>query len=177
MYAVRLLQHRGINSQLAICGPTAFGGTYAAACRQIAENLRINVLSAGYISNELRSALFRASRVVVYPSIHEEPFGMVPVEAMAQGTPVLVPDVGGIAGVVAAAGAEGGLLFDCWNSGSLADRLEQLLTDGECHSRLSNGALTVAEHFSIHKLGERVLAHLELPAFSSVRSPNTLPTL
>lgn len=166
MYAVRLLQQRGVPMQLAICGPTAFGGIYAKACRQIADHLRINVLSDGFISTELRSALFRVSRTVVLPSIHEEPFGMVPVEAMAQGTPVLVPDLGGIAGVVAAASAEGGLKFTCWDSGSLADRLQQLLTDDECHSRLSAGAQTVADHFSIEKLGERVLSHLELSAFS-----------
>ncbi|WP_010584779.1 glycosyltransferase family 4 protein [Schlesneria paludicola] len=175
MYAVRMLKHRGVNLQFAICGPTAFGGTYSVACRQIAEHLRLNVLSAGFVSNELRSALFRTSRAVVYPSIHEEPFGMVPVEAMAQGTPVLVPDVGGIAGVVAAAGAEGGLRFGCWDSGSLANRLEQLLNDNACHARLSRGALHVAEHFSVSKLGERVLSHLDLPAFSSERSPNSLP--
>ncbi|MCY2968014.1 MAG: glycosyltransferase family 4 protein [Planctomycetota bacterium] len=173
MYAVRLLQRRGVKLQLAICGPTAFGATYAKACRQIAEHLRIEVMSAGYVSNELRSALFRASRTVVYPSIHEEPFGMVPVEAMAQGTPVVVPDLGGIAGVVAAGGAEGGLRFDCWDSGSLADRLEQLITNDTCHGRLSRGAQTVADYFSIEKLGERVLSHLELPAFSPQTATNT----
>lgn len=100
---------------------------------------------------------------------------MVPVEAMAQGTPVIVPDVGGIAGVVSAAGTEGGLRFGCWDSGSLATRIEQLLSDEECHSRLSSGALAVAEHFSVAKLGERVLAHLDLPTYSSHHAPNVPP--
>ncbi|RPI90995.1 MAG: glycosyltransferase [Planctomycetaceae bacterium] len=166
LYAARMLKQRGIELQLAICGPTAFGGAYAQACGQIAEHLRINVLSRGYITNELRSALFRASRAVVYPSIHEEPFGMVPVEAMAQGTPVLVPDLGGVSGLVSAGGAEGGLRFGCWDSGSLACQLGRLLCDEACHARLANGAQTVAEHFSVERLGERVLTHLDLPEYS-----------
>lgn len=166
LYAMKLLQHQGLEAQLAICGPTAFGATYSRACGQIAEHLRIPVLSSGFVSNELRSALFRASRAVVYPSIHEEPFGMVPVEAMAQGTPVVVPDLGGVADVVAAGGVEGGLRFGCWDSGALAGQLGRLICDEGCYGRLSSGAQAVARHFSVERLGERVLTHLGLPAFS-----------
>ncbi len=95
IYATRILRERGQDFQLAICGPTAFGSRYAIACRQIAQVLQIPVLASDYVSNELRTALFRASTCLVYPSIHAEPFGMVPVEAMVQGTPVVVPDTGG----------------------------------------------------------------------------------
>jgi len=166
LYAARLLQHRNVPLQLAICGPTTFGSAYEKACRQIAEHLRVPVLSRGYISDELRSALFRASRTVVYPSIHEEPFGMVPVEAMAQGTPVVVPDVGGIAGVIEVNGSRGGLHFSCWDSGALAHSIESLITNSALHSELSGTALDVAEYFSVERLGERVLAHIGLPAFN-----------
>lgn len=166
LYASRLLQQRGVPLQLAICGPTGFGRTYVKACDQIAAHLRLEVLSCGYVSDVLRSALFRASRAVVYPSIHEEPFGMVPVEAMAQGTPVVVPDQGGIASVVEAGGAEGGMRFGCWDSGALAICLEELLCNEASYARLSHGARVVAGNYSIERMGERVLAHLELPAFS-----------
>src|SRR5262249_6212213 len=111
LYAARILQSRGVPLQLAICGPTAFGNQYVEACRQIAWNLRVPVLWSDYVGDDLRSALFRMSRMVVYPSIHEEPFGMVPVEAMAQGTPAVVPDSGGVAGLICAAGHQGGLRF------------------------------------------------------------------
>ena len=88
--------------QIYVCGPTAFGSTYSKVCRQIAEELRMPVEWCKFVPDELRSALFAASRCVVYPSIHREPFGMVPVEAMAQGTPAIVPDTGGVAGVIRA---------------------------------------------------------------------------
>jgi glycosyltransferase involved in cell wall biosynthesis len=163
LYAARILQARGVPLQLAICGPTAFGNQYVEACRQIAWNMRVPVLWSDYVSDELRSALFRTSRTVVYPSIHEEPFGMVPVEAMAQGTPALVPDSGGVADLIYAAGCQGGLRFRSWDSGDLAQQLERLLTDTALHARLAADAPLVADHFSVERMGERILDHLGLP--------------
>ena len=163
LYAARILQSRQAPMQLAICGPTAFGSQYVEACRQIAWNMRLPVLWSDFVSDELRSALFRTSRVVVYPSIHEEPFGMVPVEAMAQGTPALVSDTGGVADLIFAADRQGGLRFRSWDSGDLALQIERLLTDGALHERLAADAPHVAEHFSVARMGERVLDHLRLP--------------
>jgi glycosyltransferase involved in cell wall biosynthesis len=163
LYAVKLLESRGVPFQIAICGPTAFGSVYEKACAQVAGHLRVPVLSCGYVPTEVRSALFRESRVVVYPSIHEEPFGMVPVEAMAQGTPVVVPDIGGVAGVVEVGAHKAGLLFSSWDSGDLADKLEALIEEDTLRAKLAAGAPHIAEHFSVEKLGERVLDHLGLP--------------
>lgn len=167
LYAVRLLQERGISVQVALCGPTAFGKTYVHACEQIAEHLRIKPLLSDYVSDEIRSALFRVSRTVVYPSIHQEPFGMVPVEAMAQGTPVIVPDLGGISKLIEAGGHVGGVTFSCWDTGSLATQLENLLLNETVHAELARGSRKVAEHFSIENMGARVLSHLGLPEFAS----------
>lgn len=169
LYAAKIVQHRGTPFQLAICGPTAFGSKYRDACRQIGENLRCPILWGRYVPDELRSALFRTSRCVVYPSIHEEPFGMVPVEAMACGTPVIVPDTGGVAGVTQANGEHGGLVFRSWDSGHLAVQLEKLLHDADLHTRLSLSAPRIAETFSVKKLGDRILEHLELPLYPQDR--------
>jgi glycosyltransferase involved in cell wall biosynthesis len=96
LYAAKLCQDKGSEFQVLICGPTANGQTYNAACRQIAEHLRLNVMWGTFVTNELRSAIFQVSRCVVYPSIHAEPFGLVPVEACSFGTTALVPTNGGI---------------------------------------------------------------------------------
>jgi glycosyltransferase involved in cell wall biosynthesis len=163
LHAARILQARKVPLQLAICGPTSFGSQYAEACRQIAWNMRVPVLWSDYVSDDLRSALFRTSRMVVYPSIHEEPFGMVPVEAMAQGTPALVPDSGGVADLIYVAGRQGGLRFRSWDSGDLAHQIERLLTDTALHACLAADAPLVADHFSIERMGERTLDHFGLP--------------
>jgi len=163
LYAARILRARGINLQLAICGPTSFGNNYLQACQQIAWNLRVPVLWNDFISDELRSAIFRMSRTVVYPSIHEEPFGMVPVEAMVQRTPVVVPDTGGVAGLIRVGDHQAGLSFRSWDSGDLAVQIERLLGDAALHARLAADTAAVADHFSVERLGERILDHVGLP--------------
>jgi glycosyltransferase involved in cell wall biosynthesis len=170
LYAIRILQSRGIQVQLAICGPTAFGNHYAEACRQTAWNMRLPVFWGDFVSDELRSALFRAARTVVYPSIHGEPFGMVPIEAMAQGTPVVVPDQGGVAGLVNVDNAVGGLNFRTWDSGDLAHQIERLLLDSKICEQLSAGALQIADHFSVTRMGDRILDHMGLPRWAFERA-------
>ena len=58
-----------------------------------------SILFPGRVSDEVRDGLFKVADVAVFPSIYE-PFGIVALEAMAAGTPVVVSDVGGLAEVV-----------------------------------------------------------------------------
>ena len=120
-------------------------------------------MTSGFVSDELRSALFVASRCVVYPSIHYEPFGMVPVEAMAYGTPVVVPDRGGITEAVQVGHDAGGLVFRTWDSAHLAGQIERLLSDEATWQKLSAAAPRVAAHFSVERLADRILDHVEIP--------------
>lgn len=175
LYAARILKARGIDLQLAICGPTAFGTQYVEACKQIAWNLRIPVLWKDYVSDEIRSALFRTSRTVVYPSIHEEPFGMVPIESMVQGTPVVVPDTGGVAELIRFGDLQAGLHFQSWDSGDLAEQIERMLSDSRLHAQLAADGPGVAENFSIERHGERILDHLDLPHWFADRHVGRTP--
>ncbi|MBD3673368.1 MAG: glycosyltransferase family 4 protein [Planctomycetaceae bacterium] len=157
MYAAKILQERQIDFQLAICGTTAWGSSYREACRRIADNLRLPVLETGFLSDDERTALYRASYCVVYPSIHREPFGMVPVEAMTQSTPAIVPDLGGVAELPFADGLQAGLQFRAWDSADLAQQLELLLTDRAMYSRFVSQARAVAEQYSVERITDREL--------------------
>lgn len=53
----------------------------------------------GFISDEDRNRLFKVADCAVFPSLYE-PFGIVALEAMSLGCPVVVSDVGGLAEVV-----------------------------------------------------------------------------
>jgi glycosyltransferase involved in cell wall biosynthesis len=163
LYSANILRRRGYRFQLAICGPSSFGDHYIRVCRQIAEHMRCPVMSSDFLPEDVRSALFTVSRCIVYPSIHGEPFGMVPVEAMAHGTPCLVPDIGGVSGVTRLGTAEGGLNFRAWDSGHLADQLARLLDDEQLWQKLSMDARQIAAHYSVKKLADRVLDHMDLP--------------
>lgn len=163
LYATAILRQRGVNVQLAICGPSLFGEDYRLVCKQIAENLRCPVLWYRHISDELRTALFAGSHCVVYPSIHREPFGMVPVEAISYGTPAVVPNYGGVAGTIEANGYIAGVRFNVWDSGDLADQLQNLLEDPVRHQQLADAGPKVADYYSVPRLADRILAHLGLP--------------
>jgi glycogen(starch) synthase len=64
---------------------------------QIGQRWRINF--AGFIPDSELIALMRSSDVLVIPSVYE-PFGIVALEGMAAGVPVVASQVGGLAEVV-----------------------------------------------------------------------------
>ncbi len=57
----------------------------------------VNLL--GFVTDEEKNRLFAVSDLAIFPSRYE-PFGIVALEAMAAGTPVIVTDVGGLREVV-----------------------------------------------------------------------------
>lgn len=162
MYAAKMLRQRGQQFQLAICGTTAWGQDYRDACRRISFHLRLPVLEADYMTEEERTALYRASRCIVYPSIHREPFGMVPVEAMAQSTPVVVPDTGGVADLPFFKGLQAGLQFRSWDTADLATQLERMLTDESFHQSCSRNARQIADQYSVERVTDSLLELLEI---------------
>ena len=162
LYAVKILAERGVKMQLVCVGGSSFGQKYADACKEISAHLRLQVFRKRRVSDDVRTALYQSSRCVVYPSIHREPFGLVAAEAMSYGTPVLVPDRGGIAEVVSQDKTRGGMTFKAWDSGDLADQLEKLLLDDVLIQELRSNARAVAGRFSTDHLADAVLKHVGL---------------
>lgn len=78
-------------------------------------------------------ALYRGAAALVVPSVGYETFGVVAVEAMARGTPVIVNDLGALPEVVADSDGAG-LVYS--TSGALVAALRHLLEDGELRSQL-----------------------------------------
>jgi len=160
LYAAKLLETRRVPMQLVICGATAKGRAYRKVIVELANHLGIVVHHAGTISPEVRNALYVHSRCVVYPSINREPFGLVAVEAMSCGTPVLVPDYGGITEVIRQGEKAGGLTFKTWNSADLARQIERLLTDEALHGKLAENTRAIAARFSVEHMTDAVLEHI-----------------
>lgn len=176
LYAARMVMDRGVKMQLVACGGSSFGHVYRLACEQIAAHLRVHVYWKRRIPDDVRDALYAHARCIVYPSIHREPFGMVAAEAMSHGTPVLVPDYGGITEAIQWDGAAGGLTFRAWDTADLARQLERLVTDDALHAQLSANARPIAENFSVDAMTDRVLNHIGLQPYpSSSRSSSSMP--
>ena len=88
---------------------------------------RTMVRFTGFLEDHELRLHYAAADVAVAPSIYE-PFGLVAVEAMACGTPVVVGDTGGLREIV----SDGhGLSFPPQDADELADRLVDVLTDAQ----------------------------------------------
>ena len=61
--------------------------------------MRDKVLFTGFMANRSLQQVFRIADVAAFPSLYE-PFGIVALEAMAAGTPVVASDAGGLREVV-----------------------------------------------------------------------------
>ena len=95
-------------------------------------------------------ALYTSADVVVYPSIAPEPFGLVPVEAMAAGKPVIATRTGGIPESVL--DGETGLLVAPNCPDALADALQHLFADPPLSRRMGKaGRRRVLAHFDLHR--------------------------
>jgi glycosyltransferase involved in cell wall biosynthesis len=81
----------------------AGAGGYLPSLVQRAQELGVaaQVLFAGFIPDDERDQLYHVADVAVFPSLYE-PFGIVALEAMAAGCPVVVAATGGLAEVVIA---------------------------------------------------------------------------
>jgi len=82
----------------------------------------------GYVADEDLRTLIHCAGCVVIPSLYE-PFGVVALEALAGGAPLIVADTGGLAELVGGTGSA--LLFEPGNAGELADCIERVLFDPE----------------------------------------------
>ncbi|MEW2400067.1 glycosyltransferase family 4 protein [Streptomyces sp. NPDC046862] len=102
------------------------------------------VEAPGELTGEALAGVMRTAAVAVLPSRTEaESFGMVLVEAMACGTPVVGSAVGGIPHVVA--DGETGLLVPPGDPKALATACRELLSDGELADRLGAAGRRQAE--------------------------------
>jgi glycosyltransferase involved in cell wall biosynthesis len=169
LYAAKLLEIHTSPLQLVMCGSTAKGKTYERMIDDLADHLGLVVHHAGSVAPEIRDALYAHSRCMVYPSVNREAFGLVSAEAMSHGTPVLVPDYGGITEVIRCGEKAGGLTFKTWDSGNLAGQIERLLTDEVLYKELSANTRAIASRFSAEQMTDSVLDHISLGTGSKGR--------
>lgn len=97
---------------------------------------------------------YAASDVVVMPS-HYESFGMVALEAMASGKPVIASEVGGLAHLVT--DGVNGIHVSSRDPQGLADAIDSVLSDASIAHQLSDAAKTEAEKFSWPLIADQVL--------------------
>ncbi|RJX22216.1 MAG: glycosyltransferase family 1 protein [Ammonifex sp.] len=123
------------NTKFVIAGK----GPYEQELRRYAEELGVadRVYFTGYIDDVTRNALYNWASVAVFPSLYE-PFGLVALEAMAAGTPVVVTDTGGLGEIVK--NGYDGLKCQPDNADAIAARVAYLLGNPGCAEGLKERA-------------------------------------
>lgn len=139
-------------------------GPSAHALARQARDLGINeaVEFTGWCSQQQIHELIDAARIVVMPSIWEEPFGLSAAEAQAQGRPVIASDVGGLSKIIQH--QRTGLLVPPHDSDALYIALRNLIADVDTlRSMGEQGQLRAAEKFNWEKcIDEYERLYLEL---------------
>lgn len=99
--------------------------------------LKNSVIFPGYLENCEKNKLLRCADAAVFPSYYE-PFGIVALEAMAAGCPVVASNTGGLGELVRH--RENGMKFMTGSKDSLKDNLLELLSDNDLAKSLSKRA-------------------------------------
>jgi D-inositol-3-phosphate glycosyltransferase len=107
----------------------------------------------GRRSQEALPYYYASADVVVMPSLYES-FGMVALEAMACGTPVVASDVGGLSFIVH--NGETGYLVPDRDPRALADCLSKLLRDPDLRARLGRRGIAVAREYAWPRIADQI---------------------
>jgi glycogen synthase len=162
--AVAALADLPPETTLTIAG--AGGKAYAQSLSRQADALgageRVRLL--GPVEPAALPALYATADAVLFPIRWEEPWGLVPLEAMGVGRPVVAVARGGARTYLR--DGENSLLIGSEDPHALATAVRRLAADGELRERLrAGGARTAAEH-SAERYERRVVDELELAAYS-----------
>lgn len=114
-------------------------GTYRDTLCRLAQERGVSdhVIFPGFISDDVRDKLYQIADVAVFPSLYE-PFGIVALEAMAYGCPIVVSATGGLAEFVKP--HETGILVQPGDAGSLAWGILHTLQSPEWSARRAANA-------------------------------------
>lgn len=159
--------------------------SYAQICHQIPHNLVIagapgddsqlvdelinqhdlatRVIKLGYISDKQRSALYQHAEVFVYPSKYEG-FGLVILEAMSYGLPVITSDNSSLP----EAAGEAAILVDADSISQLAEAMKEVCSDASLRESLISRGRHQATRFTWKDCATAMLKVYEDTAHKSI---------
>jgi phosphatidylinositol alpha-mannosyltransferase len=149
--AHRILRRTGSDQRLLIVGT---GPQEREARRYVATRGLKGVEFLGRVSDTEKAQLYRTADVFASPATGGESFGIVLLEAMAAGTPIVCSDIHGYKGVVRR-GREG-LLVPPRQPRELAVALDRLLRDRALREQMGAAGQARAEEFSWPRVTAKV---------------------
>jgi phosphatidylinositol alpha-mannosyltransferase len=124
------------------------------ALRSISADVRDRVVMLGTVPHGRLPGYHATADVFVSPATGQESFGLVLVEAMAAGVPVVASDIAGYREVVRH--GRDGLLVPPADPAALAEAVERILSDPGLANRLREGGRSRAGEFSWETVADRL---------------------
>ena len=132
------------------------------AVEDLAPEVRAAVTFLGVVSEVDKARLLRTVDAYVAPNLGGESFGIVLVEAMAAGAPVVASDLDAFGRVLD--GGRVGVTFPTGDTAALAAALLRLLDDGPRRAALSTAAAAWVRRYDWATVGDELLAVYETVA-------------
>lgn len=155
--AYQQVKQRHPEARLQVVGP---GGMLRQKYEKLVKERQLaDVAFAGPVLNEDLPRYYADAAVFCSPATGEESFGMVLLEAMAMGRPVVATAIDGYSQLVTQ-GVEG-LLVPPKDEGALAKAINLLLDDPSLRQQMALRGRTKAEEFSWERIARRVLDYYQ----------------
>jgi D-inositol-3-phosphate glycosyltransferase len=153
--AMSILARNGSKARLLIAGGN-LDGDLAHLLRARVNEHRLNemVRFLGAVDQMDLPNYYSAADICAMPSFYES-FGMVAIEAMACGTPVVASRAGGLQFTVR--DGDNGLLVPPGDSVALADAMHKLLSDPALCDRMGKAAISAAQDYSWDQVSRGIL--------------------
>jgi glycosyltransferase involved in cell wall biosynthesis len=113
--------------------------------------LAANFLFAGFLKGDDIARAYASADVYVMPSV-SEPFGLTPLEAMRQGTPVIVSRQSGVSEVIRHC-----LKVDFWDTDALAEKILAVIRHRPLADELTHAAAEDLDRISWRQAARRLL--------------------
>ena len=149
--AFRKLQRDGVRARLLLVGT---GPGEREALRYVLTRQLDDVEFLGRVSEAQKAQLFKTADIYVSPATGRESFGIVLLEAMSAGAPIICSDIHGYRGVVRR--ERDGILVEPGNADALAASIRRLIDDPALRAQLSRAGEERAQLFTWERVGQAV---------------------
>jgi phosphatidyl-myo-inositol alpha-mannosyltransferase len=149
--AFRKLQRDGVRARLLLVGT---GPGEREARRYVLTRQLDDVEFLGRVPEAQKAQLFKTADIYVSPATGRESFGIVLLEAMSAGAPIICSDIHGYRGVVRR--ERDGILVEPGNADALAASIRRLIDDPALRAQLSRAGQERAQLFTWERVGQAV---------------------
>ena len=148
--AMAMVQRRVPGVQLVIAGR----GPDRQAIQSLARELDVHVLFPERVSDEELPGFYQSADVVCSPALGDESFGLVLLEAMAAGRPIVASNIDGYAELLTPAGSA--RLAKVGDVNSLAEEIGHVLTDASLARTLGERGAMAAKQYDHIVIAKRL---------------------